>query len=112
MSRVRKACVLFALALAAGCTTGDGSHAHGFGGAFTPEATQEEVAEFSNVMEQRHGGSVAVMESFPMQFHVRGLTETGCTQARQEAAGLQYVDSVAACGPETTMPGTATTSAY
>jgi hypothetical protein len=52
------------------------------------------------------------MESFPMQFLVRGLTESGCPSARQEAAGLQYVDSVAACGRETTMSDAATTSAY
>ncbi|HEX9816862.1 MAG TPA: hypothetical protein VGB18_07770 [Candidatus Thermoplasmatota archaeon] len=79
--------------LIAGCTS-DGEF--DFGGTFTGEAGQSDLADFRARMEARGADDVLVMESFPMQFRVTGLG-SDCDAAADEADSLPYVASVTPC---------------
>lgn len=70
-------------------------------GAFTAEATQNDFDEIAREVDAL-GGDVLFMESFPVQYQVRKLTETTCAQAQQLLASKEYVATVGECRQETT----------
>jgi hypothetical protein len=90
----RIAVTLVLALLFAGCSQGIAEHQ--FGGSFTEAATQNDIQDFRTRMEKHGATDVLILESFPAQFVVRGLT-TNCEAARSEAGSLAYVRSVNDC---------------
>ena len=70
------------------------------GGAFTEAATQDDLTAFGDEMREfGRGVDVAILESFPPQFSVRGLPEDKCDDARALAQAKAYVARVGECQP-------------
>lgn len=80
-----------------GCV-GEGGASHELGGTFTEEASQEQMAELQGEVQQR-GGQMALLESFPVQFHAIGLGEQACEEVRTFAQESPYVAEVGECQP-------------
>lgn len=76
----------------------DSGESFEFAGSFREAATQGEMDDFRVRMERWGADDVLLLESFPVQFIVRGLEED-CASARAEAADLVYVRSVSECRP-------------
>lgn len=92
-----KAALLPLVLLAAGCVAPQAAPMQ-LGGAFTAEATQEDLRAFGEDM-RAYGRSVdvAILESFPPQFSVRGLDADKCEDARAHARSLPFVARVGEC---------------
>jgi hypothetical protein len=85
---------LLAVVAVSGCTSA--SPPYQFGGTFRESATASDLQDFEARMKRWGAQDVIVMESFPMQFQVRGLGED-CEGARIEATSLPYVHSASGC---------------
>ena len=87
---------LLAALLVAGCVGAQGTMR--LGGAFTEAATQADIDAFSEDMRRfGRGVDVAILESVPPQFSVRGLDADKCDDARALAASRPYVARVGEC---------------
>ena len=93
---MRGALVLLVL-LAAGCVAPQAGPMQ-LGGAFTEATTQEDLRAFGEDM-RAYGRDVdvAILESFPPQFSVRGLDADKCGDARAHARSLPFVARVGEC---------------
>lgn len=88
--------LLVPLLLLAGCLDAPSGGPHRLGGSFTAEATQAQVDE-ARALAEAEGGDMAVMESFPLQFGVTGLSGEACGRLRAALDAKPYVASVGAC---------------
>lgn len=62
-------------------------------GAFKEEASQADLAEAQR-LSKAEGGDMAILESFPMQFSVKGLDAGACARLREALAAEPYVARV------------------
>lgn len=92
--------LLFAAMLAvalAGCTDGpDESRDWRVSGHFTAEP-RPDWDEWNALVATYTDAPAMIMESFPEQFAVEGLTEAGCAAFRAEVLALPYVASAGDC---------------
>lgn len=101
--RVRAAALALALALApalvlAGCLAPrPAADEWTFSGTFTEAATQAEMDALGRELRDRWGVDMLVMESFPEQLLVRGLSEAECPDARGLVAAKPFVLRVGEC---------------
>ena len=104
---MRRVLALVTLLPLAGCldsvAPGGAGAAYYLGGTFTEDASDADLADFRARMAPY--GDVRVMESFPMQFAVDGLTLDTCREARVVAEGRPYVADVRACHAVTSGDG-------
>lgn len=66
------------------------------GGVFTRNASQEDLQDIQGEADAR-GGDLRVMESFPMQYMIDGLTQSACIELRALLQEKDYVDTVREC---------------
>lgn len=78
---------------------GSGTATWRLGGSFTENATQAEIAEIGRELEP-YNATMRVMESFPMQYAVDGLTLEVCPEVRALLAEKPYVAVVRECEPD------------
>lgn len=90
---------LAAAILLAGCASPAAGPTFALSGAFTPERTQQDLDEFHAIVAP-YSDDVAILESFPEQFSIRGITG-GCEQLRATLDAKDYVASVGTCRVET-----------
>jgi hypothetical protein len=83
----------------AGCASPDESETFQLSGSFTADRTQEDLDEFDAIVAP-YSDDVAIMESFPEQFSIRGIVG-GCEQLRSTLDSKDYIASVSACRVET-----------
>jgi hypothetical protein len=88
--------------LLSGCGSPDESATFQLSGSFTADRTQEDLDEFHAIVEP-YSDDVAIMESFPEQFSIRGIVG-GCEQLRATLDSKQYIASVGACRAESGSP--------
>lgn len=82
----------------AGCASPDESETFRLSGSFTGDRTQEDLDEFEAIVEP-YSHDVAILESFPEQFSIRGIVG-GCEQLRSTLDSKDYIASVSACRVE------------
>ena len=87
-----------ALVAAAGCASPDESESFQLSGSFTADRTQEDLDEFDAIVAP-YSDDVAILESFPEQFSIRGIVG-GCEQLRSTLDAKEYIASVSACRVE------------
>lgn len=98
---VRRPTLLLVLAaLLSGCS-GD-AVSYRLSGAFTAERTQADLDDFSATVAP-YSDDVAIMESFPEQFSIRGLDES-CEPLREVLLAKPYIASVGECTGYTVDP--------
>lgn len=81
--------------LVVGCVD-DPSPSYEVSGTFTENATQEQMNELGQQVEQE-GGHFAQLESFPVQFRATQLTASGCDEIVSFVEGAEYVAEHGAC---------------
>lgn len=69
-------------------------------GAFTREATSADHEEVARIVRDATGAEIAILESFPPQFVVRGLGAAACEKAHAELAGKRSLGRLDACRPD------------
>ncbi len=84
--------------LLAGCGTPAAGPSFRLSGTFTQDRTQADLDEFNGIA-ARYSDDVAILESFPEQFAIRGIVG-GCDQLRATLQAKDYVASVGACQKE------------
>lgn len=84
--------------LLSGCGTPESGPSFQLSGAFTADRTQEDLDEFDAIV-RPYSDDIAIMESFPEQFAIRGI-EGGCEQLRATLDAKDYIATVGACTPE------------
>ena len=82
-----------------GCANPDESETFQLSGSFTQDRTQEDLADFNAVVEP-YSDDVAIMESFPEQFSIRGIVG-GCEQLRSTLDAKTYIAAVGTCRVQT-----------
>lgn len=84
--------------LVAGCATPEPPAPTMFavGGTLDRNATSEDVEDLRGRV-QAHNGTLAIMESYPLQYRASGLMETECEALKLELASLAYVAVVGTC---------------
>lgn len=103
---MRPLLALLAALLLAGCAqpgdlaTPTASGAFHVGGSFDANATQQDYDRAQGIATS-YGGTLALLESFPVQFSATGFTDVACQKARDALAQEPHVASVGACGPAT-----------
>ena len=96
--------ILILAVLLAGCVEGSdtGGPAPGgtfhVGGSFDANATQQDYDRASGIATS-YGGTLALLESFPVQFSATGFTDVACQKARDALAAEPHVASVGTCAP-------------
>lgn len=91
----RIAVVLLLTAALAGCT-GDDSGTFELRGTFDENATDEQMDELQQEVEDR-GGNVSFLESLPVQFHAWNLNPDACEEVKAFAEEADYVKDVGEC---------------
>ena len=81
---------------ASGCMSGPEGAAYQLSGAFTAQRTQADIEEFHEIVAP-FSSDVRIMESFPEQFVVAGMSKTGCDDARSQLVGKPYIGSLSQC---------------
>ena len=71
---------------------------HHLGGAFTREVTQAQLDE-AQALARAEGADMLLLESFPLQFSVPGLSAEACARLRGALDAKDYVAEVRACQP-------------
>ncbi len=97
------ATLLLATGALAGCTSSEGDQAresrdHEVDGSFTTQATQQDIEALERELEDV-GAELVVLESFPMQFVVRGFTGESCQEVLEILNDDTAVDAVGPCDP-------------
>lgn len=97
--RVLRALLASTLVVAvAGCASPDDSETFQLSGSFTADRTQQDLDGFDALVAP-YSDDVAIMESFPEQFSIRGIVG-GCEQLRSTLDSKDYIASVSACRVE------------
>lgn len=81
------------LVVLSGCVAGG---QYSLSGTFTEDATQADMEDLGDRV-AAHGGTLDLMESFPVQFSASGLDNNGCDAVREEALARDYVAAVGSC---------------
>ncbi len=81
--------------LLAGCGDDPGPN-YVISGVFERSTTQADLDDFQARLAP-HGASAQIMESFPMQYQIRGLDADTCADIRVLLLGLDYVAAVGEC---------------
>lgn len=102
MHRLRPSAIALVVLLS-GCAAPDPSPTFSLSGSFTADRTQGDLDEFAAIVDP-YSDDVAIMESFPEQFSIRGITG-GCEQLRATLEAKDYVASVGACRVESEAGG-------
>lgn len=87
-----------AVLLAAGCASPGDSPSFQLSGSFTVDRTQADLDEFQALAEP-YSDDVAILESFPEQFVIRGIVG-GCEQLRATLASKDYIATLGSCTVE------------
>lgn len=93
--RRRIAVVLLLAAALAGCT-GEPSATYELRGTFDENATDEQMNELQQKVEDR-GGNMSLLESLPVQFHAWNLAPDACEEVKAFAEDADYVKDVRKC---------------
>ncbi len=86
---------LLFLALAGCLSTGDEAE-FGITGSFTSDRDNADIDTLSDWVRAR-GGEVAIMESFPEQFHASGLTKADCEDLAVQLDAWDFIQSRSDC---------------
>gem|GEM_PF-6703891 len=93
------------VALLAGCAQapdgalpGDNSNFR-VSGSFDANATQQDYDRASGIAAS-HGGTMQMLESFPPQFIVSGLTDVACQKVSEALRAEPHVAKVGGCEPQ------------
>lgn len=81
--------------LAAGCASPSDSPSFQLMGSFTADRTQGDLDEFHGLVAP-YSDDVAIMESFPEQFAIRGIVG-GCEQLRATLTSKDYIATLGSC---------------
>lgn len=105
------ATVLLATGALVGCTSSEPDQAredrdHEVDGSFTSQATQQDIEALERELEDI-GAELVVLESFPMQYIVRGFTGESCEEVVDILSDHPAVDAVGPCetGGQTSSSG-------
>lgn len=82
----------------AGCTSTGDEADRSLSGTFTEETDQADLEDLERRLEP-YGASLAVLESFPMQYRIAPLSPEDCEEVRALLGGLTYVRDVGTCQP-------------
>lgn len=84
---------ILALLMLAGCTDAED---YKMGGAFTSDRSQADLEEFNQLVGQ-YSDDVAIMESFPEQFSIRGMNQADCEELYTKLQAKSYISSLNVC---------------
>lgn len=65
-------------------------------GVFEPDATPEDIDDLQARLAV-HGATAQIMESYPLQYQIRGLNAADCADIHEVLRGLPYIDVVGEC---------------
>lgn len=82
--------------LVAGCLDQGTETTYRLAGTLSEDADDNDTADLRQRAEA-YGAELYLLESFPLQYDIQPLSETGCQDLAEELEGLDYVTEVRSC---------------